>query len=153
MTQELPPDQILGPKPELRIGHMLKSINESMEKNANNAMQACGITVAQFKMLLFLHLAVVDSVSMKEIEHFFRVAQSTAAGIAVRLEKKKLIESFTDADDKRIKRLRITPAGRELCETHRKYMDAAEEYLLSGLSPGERALFRELLLRIYGTIH
>lgn len=138
--------------PELHVGHLLKCINETLEKNANNQMQKSGITITQFKILLFLHLISMDSVPMKDLEQFFHVAQSTAAGIVIRLEKKQLVESFTDPEDKRIKRVRITDAGREVCENHRRCMDESEAFLLSDLTPGERELFKELLLRIYNTI-
>ena len=51
---------------------------------------------------------------MKELEHYFQIAQSTVVGIVSRLEKKELVEAFGDSSDKRIKVVHITPSG-EAC--------------------------------------
>ena len=52
-----------------------------IEKQGNSKLQSYGITVPQFKMLVALHLIPDGAATLKELEKYFGVAQSTAAGI------------------------------------------------------------------------
>lgn len=47
-----------------------------------------------------------------------------------RLEQKGFVEGFGDAGDRRVKLLRITPAGEECCQNVERHMDEAEAALL-----------------------
>ena len=53
---------------------------------------------------------------MKEIERHFQVAQSTVAGIVVRLERKGFVEAAGDRSDRRIKLVRLTAEGEGCCK-------------------------------------
>lgn len=137
---------------ELTGGELMKRINDTLEKNANSELQSHGVTFTQMKMLLTLNMLDGGSATLKELEKYFGVAQSTAAGIAVRLEKKKLVTGFTDAEDKRIKHIHITDAGRELCRCAKKSMEESERRLFAGLTPEEQRQFIVLLKKIYDTM-
>lgn len=130
---------------------LMKRIHDEMEKNANNGLLRHGITFAQFHMLMMLNTEEGDRM-LKDVERHFGVAQSTAAGIAVRLEKKGLICGSTDAMDRRIKRLRITEAGRGICRDARANMEETRRRLLSGLTPEEQEQFTRLLQKVYNAI-
>lgn len=71
----------------LHCGELIKRINDIIEKNANNNLNKEDITVSQFKMLIRLNETSDGSFTLKELEKYFGVAQSTIAGIASRLEK------------------------------------------------------------------
>ena len=62
-----------------------------------------GLTISQLGMLLNLNGSVDGKLPMKELEAALHVVQSTASGIASRLESKGIIESFGDPDNKKIK--------------------------------------------------
>lgn len=143
---------ISGPPEHMECGALIKRINDTMEKNANNALRMQNITFFQFKMLLVLHLSRDGVATLKELERFFDVAQSTAAGVAVRLEKKDLITSYADPQDRRVKRVAITEAGRTLCREHRQAMERGEAQLLRALTPPEQEQLRGLLMKIYGSL-
>ncbi len=138
-----------GPEGRIDVGGLIKRINDTMEKRANSELQSHDVTFFQFKMLLTLHCLKDGTATLKELEHYFGVAQSTAAGVAVRLERKQLIESFPDPNDRRVKCVRITEAGRTLCENHRAAMDQGERDMLRSLSPEEQEQLKGLLLRVY----
>ena len=99
-------------EPRKDCGSLLKQINDEMRKNANNAMRAQDMTLAQLEALVQLEQAPEGRRSLKELEQLLHVAQSTAAGIISRLEQKGYAEGFGDAGDRRVKLVRITPAGR-----------------------------------------
>lgn len=130
------------------VAELIKQINDELEKDANNGMRSKGITMAQFGMLFNLYESESGKLSMKELETRLHVAQSTAAGIASRLEAKGLIESSGSSEDKRIKIVSITAQGKKLCGNCEIHMNEAEEHLLHALSDDERETLSELLLKV-----
>ena len=133
---------------QIRCGELFKRISEAMEKHGNSELQSYGVTFVQMQVLMELNSLPEGTATLKELEKRFDIAQSTAAGIAARREKKQLVASFRDGQDLRIKHIRITDAGREQCRVARESMDRNEARLLSSLEPGERAEFVRLLLKV-----
>ncbi len=76
-------------------------------------MRAQDLTFAQLDALLELNAAPEKQYSLKELEQRLHLAQSTTVGIIARLEQKGLVERFGDPADRRVKLVRITPAGLE----------------------------------------
>lgn len=134
---------------ELHSGELIKRINDQMEKVANNELQKIDLTFSQMSMLIALHDSPDEDATLKELEKYFGVAQATAAGIAVRLEKKHLISGYTDPSDRRVKHVKLTAEGRELCDKLNEQMMENEEKLVSPLSPGEQEELKLLLRKIY----
>lgn len=137
---------------QLSCGGLMKQINDELRKNANNAMREQGLTMTQVGALIELIHAPEEQLSLKELEQRLHVAQSTMAGIVLRLEQKRLVESFGDASDRRIKRVRITREGVERVITAQKMMFQAEERLLSGLTAEERDIFLVLLRKVHNAL-
>ena len=133
-------------------GKLIKQINDELRKNANNAMRSMDMTMAQLEALLELDRAPEKQRSLKELEQRLHVAQSTAAGIIARLEQKGFVESFGDVADRRIKLVRITPAGIDCANTAKEGMLEAEEQLLSGLTETERNIFYTLLKKVRSSL-
>ncbi len=136
----------------LHCGELIKRINDRLDKRINNALQELGVTFMQSKLIFVLYMTADGEATLKELEGFFGVAQSTMAGIASRLEKSKYIESYTDPHDRRIKRLRITEDGRRFCTDMAKNIEEYEQRLLSPLSEQEQVVFYEHLQRIYDNL-
>ncbi|WP_455502329.1 MarR family winged helix-turn-helix transcriptional regulator [Gemmiger sp.] len=129
-------------------GLLFKQIHDRLEKQANNALRAKDLTMMQVSVLMALQKAAGQRLSMKALERYFGVAQSTVAGIVSRLEQKGLVEAFGDAADKRIKLVHITPAGEQCCTEASFRMDEAEENLLQGFSAEERKALNRLLTKV-----
>ena len=127
---------------------LIKQIHDGLEKQANNMLRSQDLTMAQVGVLLELRFAPEKQMALKELERRLHVAQSTAAGIVSRLEQKGLVEGFGDANDRRIKMLRITPAGEECCQAADQHMAAFEAALLSGLTEEDRSTLLALLKRV-----
>lgn len=129
-------------------GAMIKQIHDELEKQANNALRPQDLTMAQVGVLLTLNEADGRQFSLKDLEQIFHVAQSTAAGIVSRLEQKGLVEPFGDPEDKRIKKIRITPKGVERCREAEMQMIQTEARILSGLTETEQTIFLTLLQKV-----
>jgi len=115
-------------------------------------MRSLDMTMSQFGALLELSQAPELQRSLKELEQSLHVAQSTAAGIISRLEQKGFVESFGDAADRRIKLVRITPAGCKCVTDAEKDMLQAERKLLSALTETEREIFFVLLQKVRNSL-
>lgn len=134
-------------KERMDCGLLIKQIHDSMEKQANNYLRQQDLTRTQVSVLLELLQAAGKQMTLKDLERYLHVAQSTAAGIVSRLEQKGFVEGFGSPSDRRIKIVRITPAGEEYCRKADEILDGAEENLLSGFSEEERKTFFSLLQR------
>ena len=90
--------------------------------------------------------------TLKELERYFRVAQSTAAGVAARMEKKGLIESLPSENDRRVKRVRITASGAETLRRAIETMERGEKQMLSALDEAEQETLIALLRKVHGAL-
>ena len=128
-------------------GLLIKQIHDRLEKQANNSLREKDLTMMQISVLIVLHEAAQQRLSMKELERHFGVAQSTVAGIVSRLEQKGFVEAFGDINDKRIKVVHITPEGENCFAETACHMDETEQTLLQGFSDEERNILNNLLKR------
>ena len=129
-------------------GILMKQIGDEMQKRADNKMRSWDMTMAQAGALLALNDAPEKQLSMKQLEKVLCIAQSTTAGIISRLEQKGLVEGYADAEDKRIKLVRITKVGIDRVLETKRDMTQAEEMLLSGLTETEREILYSLLKKV-----
>ena len=129
-------------------GILIKQIHTMLEKGANNALKNDDMTVAQITVLMTLYETAEKQMSMKDLEKILHVAQPTVAGLAFRLAQKGYIVYAEDAEDKRMKIVRITAAGIRCCKNAERMMIVTEEKLLSALDESERAMFRKLLMKV-----
>ena len=64
------------------------------------------------------------------------------------LQERALIEREPDPDDRRVRLLRLTSAGRHLYDAARADIRAGEERLLAGLAEADRSTFLRVLRRL-----
>lgn len=135
----------------LHSGELIKRLNGILEKRANKSLNEDGVTFSQMKLLCILEKD--GSLTLKELEKYFCVAQATIAGIVVRLEKKGLIESFYSPEDKRAKHICLTEDGVRMCEHARCSMERNEQWLLASLNEDEKKELHRLLQKIYDDVN
>lgn len=127
---------------------LIKRINDEIEKRVNNTLRATDLTMSQMGALVVLRHQPGGEMPLKGLEHELGVAQSTAAGIVRRLEQKGFVESLGQADDRRVKVVRITEQGKSYCAGADAEMARVEDDLLSPLSEEERAQLQRLLSKL-----
>ncbi len=126
-------------------GLLIKQINNLLAKDADNSLRKKNLTFLQTHALFIIRKQPDGKMALKELEQVLQVSQPDAAGIVVRLEKKGLIESFKDTEDKRVKRIKITELGLECCKDAQGHMAQVEEALLLGMSDEEKIQFNQFL--------
>ena len=136
----------------IRCGALIKQISIEMKKRADGTLQASGLTFAQLQVLAALESRPDGEASLKELERHFRIAQSTAAGIAARLEKKGLVESVPDETDRRVKRVRVTDAGADTLRRAIETMERSERQMLAPLTDDEQETLLSLLRRVHSAL-
>ena len=139
-------------KPIAGYGWYIKRIDNALEKEANQNLQALNLTMQQNHALVMLVHAENHTLSLKELEERFCAAQSTVAGLVTRLEKKGLVEAVSAPDDKRIKLVRLTGEGCRLCAISRQNVVDSEERLTQHLSQEEREAFLHCLRKVYEAV-
>ena len=137
---------------KLDCGRLIKQIHDEIQKTVNNALRSQDMTLAQLEALLELDQAPENQLSLKELERRLHIAQSTTAGIIMRLEQKGFVEGFGDSGDRRIKLVRLTPAGADCLILAQGSRKEIEGKLLSGLTETERHIFFTLLKKVRNTL-
>lgn len=135
------------------LGLLLKKINEGIARRANTDLQQRDLTFAQIHVLRRLYHAPERTLGLKELEGCFCLAQSTVAGLAARLEKKQLVEPVADPADRRVKRIRLTARGAEICQACYEDVRRTETLLVSRLSGEEQQALRRLLTIVCDTVN
>ena len=130
-------------------GALIKKIHDEIEKQANALLRQQDLTLSQMNVLMELDAIPCHHLTLKELEVLLHVAQSTAAGIVVRLEQKGFVESFTDENDRRVKKVAITQTGMECCKNAASDINRMETQLLSVLTEAEKGQFRDLLEKVF----
>lgn len=126
-------------------GMLVRQLHLMLNKRTNNSLREQELTMSQLMALLILSRSEGGELSLKELERHLHTSQPDVAGVASRLTKKGMVDSFADPQDKRMKRVRITPRGTEYAQNAKSGMEQAEQALLSKMSLAERQMFRELL--------
>ena len=130
-------------------GALIKQIHDEIEKKANALLRQQDLTLSQMNVLMELEAIPGHQLTLKELEGLLHVAQSTAAGIVMRLEQKGFVESFTDENDRRVKKVVMTPSGMECCKRAASDVMRMESQLLSGLTEAEKGQFQDLLEKVF----
>ena len=127
-------------------GHMFCLLHCATSQAVTQALGEMELTSAQGRIMGYLaHRA--DPPCAKDIEEEFHLSHPTVWGLLSRLEKKHYIQFRQDEQDRRCKRILVSPRGLDCNERiHHIIMDN-EQRIVRDFSPEERALFAQLLRR------
>lgn len=99
----------------------------------------------------FAALAAVDrqpGVDQRTLARTIGLDTSTIAGVVDRLERRALMQRNPDPDDRRVRRLTLTPAGQALLKAVLPAMRRAQARILAPLQADEQRQFMQLLDRL-----
>ena len=140
-------------EPAQGYGLYFKKISDAVAKRANRSLQSHNLTLSQFHMLMALASSKEKTHSLKELEAHFHVAQSTMAGLVARVERKGMLETLSDPEDRRIKRVQLTQVGLKTSQACRADIRQTEETLVAGLNEEEKTLLMDMLRRVYASLN
>ena len=104
------------------------------------------LTPTQFAALARLYEK--DAISQNLLGRLTAMDSATIKGVVERLNAKGLVSSSTDPNDRRLRRVELTKAGRKRFETALEHAMAAREETLDPLTEDEAALLESLLAKL-----
>ena len=99
-------------------------------------------------VLMYLQSRQDGVASLKEIEKMSKVSQPANLGVVNRLEQKGYVESYGSSNDRRVKMIRLSKTGKDICTHAFIEIDKTEDQLTRTLSEDEKAEFEVLLKKI-----
>jgi DNA-binding MarR family transcriptional regulator len=89
-----------------------------------------------------------EGATHSELAEKLHVQPATITNMLKRMEKAGFVERRPDAKDRRVSRVYLTSAGRDIQDAVERMWGGLEIEAFAGLSPDEIATFRRLLVRI-----
>jgi DNA-binding MarR family transcriptional regulator len=130
--------------------HLIKEVQYAAYVRLEHALRPFGVTAVQFRILSTL--AHQERLSSAELGRIYNVRPQSIIKQIAPLEEKKLIRRRPATNNKRVLEVELTPRGREVLEACNSAGARLEADLLAPFSGGEQALYRELLLKVLGTL-
>lgn len=120
-----------------------------MNRRVDRAMTQSGASLAQTKLLLLI-AASEGAARAADIAELFGQAPRTVTEALDKLEAAGLIRRTPDPNDRRVKRLALTPAGEATIASGEPLRRQLVEDVFAPLDRQERATLHTLLAKLYG---
>ena len=120
---------------ELRFGFLVHDVSRLRRNLFDRAFKPLGITRSQWWVVAFLSRR--DGMPQRQLADELDVGKVALGGLVDRLEAAGLVERRADADDRRVKRVFLTPEGKSLVARLRDSSTEGERRLMEGVSEGD----------------
>jgi len=129
-------------------GAYMNRITHFMHLMTDTSLECHNVTHQQGKLLCYINdKSTVRDVFQYELEEVFQIRRSSITSLLCNLEKKGLILRQGCAEDKRIKKLVLTPTAQKNTAEIKQILNTMENKLVEGMSAEEKAQFANLLHR------
>ncbi len=128
--------------------YLMSAAMNRIKYHSIQKFQEEGITVSPSQMGILFLLKKGEPLTMSTLSAALSVDNSTLTRHADRLIKSGLIERIKDDSDRRVLKLRITPAGLKESEKAAKISNRINSEILAGLSEKDIETFSRILLNI-----
>lgn len=125
---------------------LLRWIGFAQRKAADNWVRERGLSMEQ--AFAIGYLAEFPGAMQRDVAVMSRTSPASVSSLLQGLERRGLVERRSEPGDERSKRVYATPEAVELTTGFGEAMAVADETILAPLDDEERAVLRELLLKI-----
>jgi len=128
--------------------HIISSIRRivrAIEMHSQHLIGQVGLTSPQLSALKAI--PVLNPATPTSVARHLSLSQSTVSGVLDRLHSKKLIKREDSSDDKRLRRYRLTPAGKSIVSTAPPLLQESFLRNLKELDEWERSMLLAALQR------
>jgi DNA-binding MarR family transcriptional regulator len=127
-------------------GHLIRRAQQIAVALFIEECAAVELTPVQYAALVAIgEHPGIDATRLSALIAFDR---STLGNVLERLEARKLVERYASEEDKRVKLLKLTPAGITLTQRAEAAVLRAQDRILKPLKPADRARFMRLLAQL-----
>lgn len=128
------------------VGYAASRAAIELRKSFTRHLEPLGLKVLDYSILVLV--AANPEVNQKQLGQALDVAAPNMAITIDRLAERGWVERVRSTRDRRAMLIHLTPAGRELVARAEAIAATMEQASLRVLSPAERALLTELLLKV-----
>ena len=136
-----PLDEIYG-----RPGHLIRRLQQIAIGIFMEETKAFDITPPQYATLLAIKKR--PGIAKTQLADTVALDRSTIGELVLRLESRGLLNRSSTTEDRRIKKLKITAAGRKLLREVETAVIRAQDRILAPLSAQEAEKFKEMLSKL-----
>lgn len=122
---------------ELRLGFLLHDVSRLRRNVVDRALKPLGVTRSQWWVLAFLSRR--DGMAQVTLADELDLGKVALGGLIDRLEASGLLERRGDREDRRVKRVFLTPTGVKLLTKIRVQVKGAEDGILDGITADDLA--------------
>ena len=140
----------MAPEPERNFGFLVHDVARLLRTVYDRRTRVLGLTRSQWWVLN--HLYVNDGISQTELADVLDLEKPSLGRLLDRLEAKEWIERRADPNDRRVKRVHLTPRVAPLVRELRAIAADLRGEALEGLDEREREQFVATLLLIKGNL-
>ncbi|MBD2446705.1 MarR family transcriptional regulator [Nostoc sp. FACHB-152] len=134
--------QVLAP---YNLGYRIKLLSQLLTRKFTDKLEPFGLT--PFHWLVLCCLWQEDGLPTSSIGEKLQQVGGTLTGVLDRMEERGLVRRERDAHDRRIWRIWLTDAGKELEKVLPPLAAELREETMRGISAADRELFSQLLNR------
>lgn len=127
------------------IGSRIRILSNNIRLAVDRKLNSLGLTGQQSFVLRYLSMHDGEVVYPKDIEKRFNLTHPTVSGLLQRLEAKGFVTCIPDPDDRRYKRVAITPSAREIQAEICRHIQSIEQTMIAGMRDDEVETFIRLL--------
>lgn len=134
---------------EKYFGPIMKKISEELDRKANMQIKKYSLTLTQARVIIFLAKNEGKIVTQKELEDYLQVSHPTTVTIVKSMEAKKMVKTFFDDADRRMKNVKLIWGNETLYSELEENAENMERKLLAGFSEKEKEQFYTFLCKAY----
>jgi MarR family transcriptional regulator, organic hydroperoxide resistance regulator len=134
------------------LGHMMGRISRSILSQLQKSFIAAGCDLSVEQWLLLVHLRDWDGQIHQQLAQGTYRDKTTISRLLDGLEKRGLVERVPDAADRRQKRVRIMPEGRQLIKKLKPLALKIQNKAMEDIAIEDIDACRKILSRIYHNI-
>ena len=131
-------------------GHLIRRLHQQSTQVFQAQTQAAGFDMTSVQFAALDAVAQQPGIDQATLAATISFDRATIGGVIDRLEGKGLVERVVSEQDRRARRLNLTPAGEQLLAVCRPVVEALQADILAALSPAERASFLALAHKALG---
>jgi DNA-binding MarR family transcriptional regulator len=131
-------------------GHLIRRLHQQSTQVFQARMQAAGFELTSVQFAALDAIAQQPGIDQASLAATISFDRATIGGVIDRLELKGLAQRAVSAEDRRARRLHLTPEGKRLLKACRPMVEALQAEILAPLSPKEQAAFLALAHKALG---
>ncbi len=131
-----------------RLGFLVHDVSRLRRTIVDKALRPSGITRSQWWVLSNMVAAGNEGVMQTELAKNLDIGKVTLGGLIDRLELGGLVRRQGDPEDRRAKRVIVTPKGARLLADIQSIAEQVDEEIMAGISKGDVARAEAVLVKM-----